>query len=265
LKQELISVPISENIDSDHVDNSTSKNMHLSKHSKIKNSAEEQLDVEISKYLLKHPMDNWIKEFQKKLLLITIANGWSFRWIECNEVLDLLYHLNSALQLKPSAIPSRLILGGMLFNNAANELQDKTLKNLKDAKSIILTFDGWKNIVKKNILGITCVTENGDKYYEMWTGNEPKDLASEMTNYQNKIFPFDDNQVCKQSNNLNINSNKVIQVEEKIVNELDYTQAIDEWFVQLDNEAFDKMYQEEEIDSFYDTTTLHPADDPKVK
>ncbi|CAG8487639.1 15154_t:CDS:2, partial [Racocetra fulgida] len=62
----------------------------------------------------------------------------------------LLYHLNSALQLKPSAISSCQILDGKLLNHAANELQDKTLKNLKDAKSITLTFDGWKNIIEEN-------------------------------------------------------------------------------------------------------------------
>ncbi|CAG8718072.1 36763_t:CDS:2 [Racocetra persica] len=40
LKQKLILVPISEDIDSDHVDNSISKNTHISKYSKIENSAE---------------------------------------------------------------------------------------------------------------------------------------------------------------------------------------------------------------------------------
>ncbi|CAG8501814.1 18324_t:CDS:2 [Dentiscutata erythropus] len=39
-----------------------------------------------------------------------------------------------------------------LLNNAANKLQTKTIKTLQSAKAITLTFNGWKNVAKQNIL-----------------------------------------------------------------------------------------------------------------
>ncbi|RIB27525.1 hypothetical protein C2G38_2160385 [Gigaspora rosea] len=151
----------------------------------------------------------------------------------------------------------------------------------------MLTFDGWKNVAKQNILGITCITEKGEViiydardissehstmeatiklvkdlliedglkddniiaivtdsskrlekrwrdweqpllllayflnsdlrssnlnlrackisfvelckyaqvYYKLWTGNKLQMLASEMAQYRDKTFPFDDYQV----------------------------------------------------------------------
>ncbi|CAG8582358.1 34855_t:CDS:2 [Gigaspora margarita] len=64
--------------------------------------------------------------------------------------------------LKSIAIPSCQTLGGKLLNNAANKLQTKTLKTIQNAKAITLTFDGWKNVAKQNILSITCITEEDE-------------------------------------------------------------------------------------------------------
>ncbi|CAG8684092.1 21272_t:CDS:2, partial [Gigaspora margarita] len=105
----------------------TSENPVLSKCLKS-NHNEERLENGISKYLLKSSTDKWIKEFQ----------------------------------LKSIAIPSCQTLGGKLLNNAANKLQTKTLKTIQNAKAIMLTFDGWKNVAKQNILGITCITEEDE-------------------------------------------------------------------------------------------------------
>ncbi|CAG8755943.1 28736_t:CDS:2, partial [Dentiscutata erythropus] len=53
-------------------------------------------------------------------------------------------------------------VGEKLLNNTANKLQTKTIKTLQSAKTITLTFDGWKNIAKQNIFGITCITKEGE-------------------------------------------------------------------------------------------------------
>ncbi|KAF0517380.1 hypothetical protein F8M41_016917 [Gigaspora margarita] len=74
----------------------TSENPVLSKRLKS-NHNEERLENGISKYLLKSPMDKWIKEFQERLPMATISNGWSFQWIENNESLELLHFLNPSL------------------------------------------------------------------------------------------------------------------------------------------------------------------------
>ncbi|CAG8818354.1 33337_t:CDS:2, partial [Gigaspora margarita] len=138
-----------------------SENPVLSKHLKS-NHNEEQLENGISKYLLKSPMDKWIKEFQERLLMATISNGWSFQWIENNESLELLHFLNPSLQLNSIAILSYRTLGGKLLNNAANKLQTKPLKTIQNAKAIMLTFNSWKNVAKQNIFSITCITEEGE-------------------------------------------------------------------------------------------------------
>ncbi|CAG8831304.1 33505_t:CDS:2, partial [Racocetra persica] len=136
LKQKLVP-STKENINLNHASNN-SESLVLSKHLRVKNPAE-HLDTGISRYLLKPQQIYGLKN--------------------CEETLDLLNYLNLALQLKHNAIPSHQMLSGKLLNNTTNKLQDKTLKTMKDAKAIILIFDGWKNIVKQNILGITCVTE----------------------------------------------------------------------------------------------------------
>ncbi|CAG8782725.1 22718_t:CDS:1, partial [Dentiscutata erythropus] len=123
-------------------DSNILENTISNKYLKSKNPAKEQLEARISKYLLKPPTDNWIKEFQEKLLKATISNKWAFWWIENDKSLELLYFLNLALQLKINSIPSSRILRGRLLNNAANKLQTKTLEIIKNAKAITLTFDG---------------------------------------------------------------------------------------------------------------------------
>ncbi|CAG8515375.1 14606_t:CDS:2 [Dentiscutata heterogama] len=146
------------------------------------NHNEERFENGISKYLLKSPTDKWIKEFQEKLLNATISNGWSFQWIENNESLELLHFLNPTLQLKSTAIPSRRTLGGKLLNTAANKLQTKTIKTLQSAKAITLTFDGWKNVAKQNILGITCITKEGEVIIY-----DARDISSERSSMEATI------------------------------------------------------------------------------
>jgi hypothetical protein len=92
------------------------------------------------------------------MLNMTISNGWSFRWTENPETLDFFNTFFPQYKL-----PKRKTLGGRILASASLELQSSLENQAKQDKfGVMLLFDGWKNIIKQEILGMVLATSEGE-------------------------------------------------------------------------------------------------------
>ncbi|CAG8698316.1 16541_t:CDS:2, partial [Gigaspora margarita] len=123
----------------------TSENPVLSKRLKS-NHNEERLENGISKYLLKSPTDKWIKEFQERLLMATISNGWSFHWK--NVAKQNIFSITCIIE------ESEVIIYDARDISSEHSTIEATIKLVKN----LLIEDGLKDI---NIIAIVTDSSSG--------------------------------------------------------------------------------------------------------
>ncbi|CAG8578938.1 11382_t:CDS:2 [Gigaspora rosea] len=112
----------------------------------------------ISFFLARTPTISEQARFEDQILSITVANGWSFRWVEDKKVIAHYNWLNPHLRL-----PNRKQLAGRILKTAVkvnkSYIQDKARNDLY---GVMIAFDGWKNVVNQEILGSVLITSNGE-------------------------------------------------------------------------------------------------------
>jgi hypothetical protein len=94
------------------------------------------------------------------LIRITVANGWAFQWINNPSTLALFNWLNPHLKL-----PDRKQLSGPILDQAIKNIEDlrqDKLNQVHEQAGITLSFDGWKNIVNQELLGVMIVLPTGE-------------------------------------------------------------------------------------------------------
>jgi hypothetical protein len=87
--------------------------------------------------------------FNTLLLRMTISNCWAFRWVENEEINRIFKFISPFLnyyQDKNYLAQS--------YNDSVKECQQE-IENIAHADKIVVTIslDGWKNVLKQNILG----------------------------------------------------------------------------------------------------------------
>nr|CAG8673804.1 4632_t:CDS:2 [Entrophospora candida] len=112
----------------------------------------------LDQYVIHNLNGNKQQQWWYLLLKATISNGWSFRWVENKDSLELFSFLNPNLQL-----PTRKQLGGTILTNASTDIiQTIENKAKSDEIGVSLVLDGWVNVVNQNLLGSVLVTSKGE-------------------------------------------------------------------------------------------------------
>jgi hypothetical protein len=111
----------------------------------------------IMHYMPKQLSEESIETFYQLLLCATVSCGWSFNWVENQEVIELFEFINPGITL-----PSRKTLSNTILFNSKNEIQNKIDNVAKqDEIGLTISFDGWKNISKQSIFGAILITSEG--------------------------------------------------------------------------------------------------------
>lgn len=97
----------------------------------------------MDQYVIRNLNGNQQQQWWYLLLKATISNGWSFRWVENKDSLELFSFLNPNLQL-----PTRKQLGGTILTNASIDII-QTIENRarSDEIGVSLVLDGWVSVV----------------------------------------------------------------------------------------------------------------------
>jgi hypothetical protein len=91
---------------------------------------------------------------------MTVANGWAFQWINDPSTREFFHWLNPKLKL-----PDRKQLAGTILDQAIENIENlrkEKLNQVHEQAGITLSFDGWKNIVNQELLGIMMVLPSGE-------------------------------------------------------------------------------------------------------
>ncbi|RHZ72860.1 hypothetical protein Glove_236g46 [Diversispora epigaea] len=138
-------------------------------------------------------------KFEHLLLRITVANGFSFQWIEHPATPEFFEFLNPLLVL-----PKRKTLSNRILNKETSEL--KTLQNKKlinDEIGVVLAFDGWKNVINQHIFGLLFITFSGENL--IWNA---LDISSERERLIELISKIKD--LIEEINHLGIKLNAIV-------------------------------------------------------
>ena len=100
---------------------------------------------------------NEMNTFYKLLLRMTVSNGWAFQWVENQETIEFFNFISPLLQL-----PNRKTLANEILKNSAENVQKNIEAATKEDKyGVSISLDGWKNVVKQNILGLVITRSDG--------------------------------------------------------------------------------------------------------
>ncbi|CAG8853706.1 15275_t:CDS:2, partial [Gigaspora margarita] len=92
--------------------------------------------------------------FFKLLLHMTISNEWAFQWIENQETIEFFNFISPLLEL-----PSQKTLADEILKNLVESIQNNIEVAAKEDKyGVFVSLDGWKNVVKQNILAIKHIS-----------------------------------------------------------------------------------------------------------
>ncbi|CAG8834941.1 37219_t:CDS:2, partial [Gigaspora margarita] len=82
----------------------------------------------------------------------------AFRWIENPKVRELFHFISLYIKL-----PNQRSLSNCILINTTNEVQT-IIKDLtcKDKIGITIAFDGWRNVVNQELIGIVFITSLGE-------------------------------------------------------------------------------------------------------
>ncbi|RIA89546.1 hypothetical protein C1645_824732 [Glomus cerebriforme] len=113
-----------------------------------------------------------IPKFERLLLRMSVANGFSFQWVDHSATLEFFEFLSPLLVL-----PKRKTLSNRILNRETtdlNALRDEKLIN--DQIGVVLAFDEWKNILDQHIFGSLFITSLGEVL--IW---DTSDISSELS------------------------------------------------------------------------------------
>ncbi|GBB91190.1 hypothetical protein RclHR1_18360002 [Rhizophagus clarus] len=99
-----------------------------------------------------------IPKFERLLLRMSVANSFSFQWIDHPATLELFEFLNSHLIL-----PNRKALSIRILTRETENMN--TLRNdklINDKVGIVLAFDSWKNILNQHIFRSLFISSSGE-------------------------------------------------------------------------------------------------------
>jgi len=100
---------------------------------------------------------NEMNTFYKLLLRMTVSNGWAFQWMENQETIEFFNFISPLLQL-----PNRKTLANEILKNSAENVQKNIEAAAKEDKyGVSISLDGWKNVIKQNILGLVITRSDG--------------------------------------------------------------------------------------------------------
>jgi Protein of unknown function (DUF 659) len=91
---------------------------------------------------------------------MTVSNGWAFQWINNPSTHAFFYWLNPKLKL-----PDRKQLAGSILNDAIKNIENvrkEKINQVHEQAGITLSFDGWKNTVNQELLGIMMILPSGE-------------------------------------------------------------------------------------------------------
>ncbi|GET01887.1 ribonuclease H-like domain-containing protein [Rhizophagus clarus] len=112
----------------------------------------------IKNNLIRTPTKSEIPKFERLLLRMSVANGFSFQWIDHPATLELFEFLNPHLIL-----PNRKALSNRILTRETENVN--TLRNdklINDKVGVVLAFDGWKNILNQHIFGSLFISSSGE-------------------------------------------------------------------------------------------------------
>uniref|UniRef100_U9U8D7 Uncharacterized protein n=1 Tax=Rhizophagus irregularis (strain DAOM 181602 / DAOM 197198 / MUCL 43194) TaxID=747089 RepID=U9U8D7_RHIID len=135
--------------------NSTSSSFNLSRR-----SSESYYQSSISKFAVRDLNKSEIPKFHDLLIRMTVSNGWSFQWVNNPSTHAFFHWLNPKLKL-----PDRKQLAGPILDQAIKgieQLRKEKLNQVHEQAGITLSFDGWKNIVNQELLGIMIILPSGE-------------------------------------------------------------------------------------------------------
>ncbi|CAB5135680.1 unnamed protein product [Rhizophagus irregularis] len=135
--------------------NSTFSSFNLSRR-----SSESYYQSSISKFAVRDLNKSEIPKFHDLLIRMTVSNGWSFQWVNNPSTHAFFHWLNPKLKL-----PDRKQLAGPILDQAIKgieQLRKEKLNQVHEQAGITLSFDGWKNIVNQELLGIMIILPSGE-------------------------------------------------------------------------------------------------------
>ena len=101
-----------------------------------------------------------VSKFYDLLIRMTVSNGWSFQWINDPSTREFFHWLNPRLKL-----PYRSQLAGSILDQAVKNIENlrkEKLSQVHEQAGVTLLFDGWKNTVNQELLGIMIILPSGD-------------------------------------------------------------------------------------------------------
>ncbi|CAG8824664.1 21091_t:CDS:2, partial [Gigaspora rosea] len=133
----------------------------------------------LSQYIGRPLNASEVPKFERLVLRAIISTGVAFRWIENPEVRELFQFIAPYLKL-----PDQRSLGNRILMNATNEVQ-KTIKDLAcdDKIGVTIAFDGWRNVVNQELMGIVFITSSGETL--IWGA---EDISIERQRKEEVIF-----------------------------------------------------------------------------
>ncbi|CAB4401332.1 unnamed protein product [Rhizophagus irregularis] len=114
----------------------------------------------ITKYAVRELSKPEIPKFNDFLIRMTVSNGWAFQWINDPVTRAFFYWLNPKLKL-----PDRKQLAGPILEQAIENIENirkEKLNQVHEQAGITLSFDGWKNIVNEELLGVMIILPSGE-------------------------------------------------------------------------------------------------------
>jgi hypothetical protein len=138
-------------------------------------------------------------KFERLLLRMSVANGFSFQWVNHPATLEFFEFLSPFLVL-----PKRKALSNRILNRKTedlNTLRDEKLIN--DQIGVILAFDGWKNILNQHIFGSLFITSSGEIL--IWDASDVSNERERLIEVMPKI-----KDLIQEINRLNIKLNAIV-------------------------------------------------------
>jgi hypothetical protein len=144
-------------------DDSTSvSSFHTNSTSISRRSSESSIKYQssISKFAVRDLNKSEIPKFYDFLIRMTVANGWAFQWINNPSTREFFHWLNPKLKL-----PDRKQLAGPILDKAIENIENfrnEKLNQVHEQAGITLSFDGWKNIINQELLGVMIILPSGE-------------------------------------------------------------------------------------------------------
>ncbi|CAG8808787.1 22777_t:CDS:2 [Cetraspora pellucida] len=137
----------------------------------LKISKKQKLNNLTTQPIYKYDQD----QFNQSILYATISTGVAFRWVNDIHVKKAFAIANPTIKL-----PNRINLAGKILDNEKKSVQDHLMSVAEaDEQGVTLAFDGWKNIIKQNILGVVLITSSGKPL--IW---KAEDISGNLQNWQ---------------------------------------------------------------------------------